>query len=145
MSRFFRIALYLTLMTGLIWYGRQYNPFLTLAMCLAEPEKYHGARIEVANETIVQQVFGDCFTVCYLGRTVTVIGDTTGVRPNEFISMIAVFDRSGYLHLEAKHIALHRRWKIWVSVLPVLFFLALFLHRYRLNLSTLQWREADRA
>ena len=53
MSRFFRIILYLTLMAGMIWYGRHYNPFLTLAMCLAEPEKYHGACIEVANETIV--------------------------------------------------------------------------------------------
>ncbi len=145
MSRFFRIILYLTLMAGMIWYGRHYNPFLTLAMCLAEPEKYHGACIEVANETIVQQVFSDRFTVRYLDRTVTVIGDTTGVRPNEFISMIALFDRSGSLRLEEKHIALHRRWKIWVSVLPVILFLALFLRRYRFDLSTLQWREADHA
>ncbi|HPI71875.1 MAG TPA: hypothetical protein PK843_17170 [bacterium] len=145
MSRFLRISLYLVLLAGLIWYGRTRDPRVTLAMCLAEPEKYHGTRIEVANETIVQQLFNDGFTIRYLGKTVTVIGDPTGLRPNEFLSMIAVFDRSGRLLLEKKHLALYRRWKIWVSVPPVLLFLIFFLRRYRLDLSTLQWQEADRA
>jgi hypothetical protein len=145
MSRFGRILLLSLGLLLLIWYGTEKNPNLTLAMCLADPEQYHGCRIEVANETIVQQVFSDSFTVRYLGRTVTVIGDTSGVRPGEFVSLIAVFDKSGRLKLEKKHIALYRRWKIWVSVLPVLLFAFLFWRRYDFDRRTLQWSEAGHA
>ncbi len=145
MNRILRILLLLTAMSALIWYGRFHNPNLTLAMCLADPEKFHGKRIEVANETIVQTVYSDSFTVRYQNRSITVIGDTQGVRPGEFLSLIAVFDRSGRLYLEKKHIALYRRWKIWVSVPPVLLFAWFFIRRYRFNWRALQWREADHA
>jgi hypothetical protein len=145
MSRLLRIFFYAAALAALIWYGRANNPNLTLAMCLADPEKYHGRRIEVANETVVQQVYSDSFTVRYLDRSVTVIGDARDVRSGDFLSLIAVFDRSGRLLLEKKHIALYRRWKIWVSIPPVLLFIWLFIRRYSFEWRTWQWREADHA
>jgi len=145
MMRLLRLLCLLVAMALLIWYGKEKNPSITLTMCLAEPEKYHGRLIEVANETIVQQVYNDSFTVRYLGRVVTVIGDTEGVRPGEFLSLIAVFDKSGKLLLQKKHIAIYRRWKIAVSVLPVLLILFLFLRQYRWNGHTAQWEKAGHA
>jgi len=145
MIRAVRILCLGLVMAWLIWFGKERNPAITLAMCLAEPEKYHGTLIQVANETIVQQVYSDSFTVRYLGRTVMVIGDTGGVRPGEFLSLLAVFDKSGRLLLQNKHVAVYRRWKIWVSVLPALMIIGLFFRCYRWEAKSWQWREADHA
>jgi hypothetical protein len=145
MTRAVRIFCLMLAMALLICYGKERNPAITLSMCLADPQKYHGTLIQVANETIVQQVFQDSFTVRYLGKTVTVIGDTDGVRPGEFLSLIAVFNKTGRLLLQKKHVAVYRRWKIWVSVLPALLIVGLFFRRFRWQAKSWQWREADHA
>jgi hypothetical protein len=141
MMRFVRVAALLLALLALIWYGATHNPTVTLAMCLAEPDRYDGCRIEVANETIVQDIFAHGFTVRYLGNSVTVKGDTTGVRKGEFLSLVVVFHKQGWLELEKLHIAIYRRWKIWVSVLPVILFAILFVRRYRFDVRHMQWQE----
>jgi len=141
MTRALRVAALLLLLALLIWYGATHNPVVTLAMCLAEPERYHGRRIEVANETVVEEIFSDRFTIRYLGHIVTVRGDTSGVKKGEFLSLVVVFHQEGWLELEKFHIAIYRRWKIWVSVLPVILFAVLFLRHYRFNARRLHWQE----
>jgi hypothetical protein len=141
MMRFARVAVWLLVLIALIWYGATHNPTVTLAMCLARPDRYDGRRIEVANETIVQDIFADGFTIRYLGHIVTVKGDTTGVKKGEFLSLVIVFHKEGWLELEKFHIAIYRRWKIWVSVLPVILFAILFFRQYRFDVRHLQWQE----
>jgi hypothetical protein len=141
MRRFARVAVLLMALVALIWYGAAHNPTVTLAMCLAEPERYDGRRIEVANETVVQDILDHGFTIRYLGKTILVKGETAGVKKGEFLSLIAVFHKEGWLELEKFHIAIYRRWKIWVSVLPVILFAFMFVRRYRFDFGRMLWQE----
>ena len=60
-KRILFVILLLFVQAGLIWYGRVYNPAITLQQCLADPERYDSARIEVATEAVITAISSDGF------------------------------------------------------------------------------------
>ena len=131
--RICRILAYVCLLAALIVYGYLYHPGVTLSDCLASPEKYDDAVIEVGNEAKVEQVFDDGFTIRQLGRRVRVTGATKDVRPGEFILLLARFHKPSSLEAVKIHIAKNRRMKIWLSTIPVLLIVAFFIKSYRFD------------
>lgn len=133
--RFLRIAIYLVILAGLMYYGRFYNPTLTLNDCLQQPEKYDGAYLELANELTVRAVYPDSFLIHQAGHIVKVVGHAPAIGVNDFIALKAVFHKAGWLELVGVRVAEQRRAKIWISVLPVLLVLYLFFRQFRFNVA----------
>jgi hypothetical protein len=131
----------LLLLASLLWYGKVYNPEITLQMCLASPERHDGAMINIGTEVTVAEVLPDGFVIRQMGRTIKVMGNAPGLGIGEFISLQAVFHRPGWLELKALHVARNRRAKIWTSVIPMALILGFFFHRYRFDWRRFEFRE----
>ena len=136
-----RIALYLLFLSLLILYGYYFHPHVTLQMCLADPQKYTGSRIEVGNEALVHEIFKDGFSIKQQNRIVPVHGMSADVKINEFVIIDATFHELGWLEAHRIRVAKKRRYKIVLSVLPVLFILILFFKRYRFDFHNLYFIE----
>ena len=143
-NRCFRLFVYFTALVGLILYGHFFFPFVTLRMCLADPERYNGTTIVIGNEATVKQVFQDGFSIVQMNRVVRVFGPTD-VKPNEFVVLRAVFHKDGWLEAKEIKVAKKRRAKIWLSVMPALFFSLYFLKRFRFNFRSLFFEEQNDA
>lgn len=140
-SRGSRIFLYLALLGALIFYGKQFHPNVTLKMCLEQPERYDETVIEVGNEAMVEHVYADSFTIRYLDHTVVVRGIHPDVKAGEFVLLRARFHKEGWLTPLEIRIAEQRRYKIWVSVLPVLLIGFYFFRKFRFNPKTFFFEE----
>ncbi len=132
-NRPLRIFIYSISLILLVLYGRYFHPFVTLQMCLANPEEYDGFTIDVGNEAVIGEVFQDGFSIEQMGQRVRVFGPTEVARPGEFITLNAVFHREGFLVVKEMRVAERRRTKIWLSVFPVLVICFIFLRRFRLD------------
>ena len=64
--------------------------------------------------------------------------DTTRLKENEYVAVIATFHKDGYLIAKRAEIAKNRRFKIWGSVIPVLFIVMIGLRFFRFN-----WRQFE--
>jgi len=140
-ARFYRILVYMFILTALIVYGFLYHPGVTLSDCLASPNQYDGAIIEVGNEAKVEKVFHDGFIIRQLGRSVRVAGTTSDVKPGEFVLLLARFHKPSSLEAIRIRIAKNRRMKIWLSVIPALLAAGYFFRRYRFDFRTLYFLE----
>ena len=139
-NRFFRLFIYSVLLLGLILYGRFFHPFVTLKMCLNEPEKYDGSTIIVGNEAVIKKIFKDGFSIVQMGVEIRVFGPTD-VEPGEFVVLQAVFHKPDRLESIKIRIAKKRRSKIWLSVFPAILVVFYFLRQYRFNFSSLYFEE----
>ena len=119
---------------GLLWYGKVKNPTITLQMCLAAPERYDGSLIEVGAEATVAQVTEDGFILQQIGRLVKVVGAVNNLRVGEFVGLVAVFHRPGWLELKKIHVAKNRRAKIWFSVIPLIVIVLFCVRHYSVDL-----------
>ncbi|MBN1559267.1 hypothetical protein JW998_03410 [candidate division KSB1 bacterium] len=138
--RLLRVAVYFSSLVLLVLYGRFFHPFVTLQMCLADPEKYDGVTIHVGNEAVIVEVLPDGFSLEQLGRRVRVLGPRD-VRVGEFIILNAVFHKEGWLEVKRMRIAEKRRAKIWLSVFPAVFICIYFVARFRFDFRTLYFEE----
>jgi hypothetical protein len=136
-----RIFLYLFVLWGLIWFGTEHHPGVTLSMCLAEPMRYDGAVIDVGNEAVVQSVSETTFAIRYLNRTIQVDGSLPASRVGQYIYLKARFIASDRLEALAIRIAEQRRSKIILSIFPAVIILFWFFRRFRLNLSAMIFEE----
>lgn len=126
------LALILAL-AGLVFYGYQKNPAITLQMCLSNPLKYDGQEISVAQEARVVHILSDGFLVKQMGRTIRVKGNPQNASPGDFVRIKAVFHKENFLVIERLYVAKGRQFKIIVSVLPALFVFYLFLRAYQFD------------
>ncbi|MBN1997698.1 hypothetical protein JW935_09110 [candidate division KSB1 bacterium] len=133
-----RIILYLSVMLGLFIYGKVKNPAVTLQMCLNNPQKYDGCEIKVGGEAKVAELTRDGFTIVQMGRKVPVKGCVPNLKPNEFVNMWVIFHKDGWLELQEIYVAVQRRSKIYLSVLPVLLITGLFLYYFKFNLRQIE-------
>jgi len=131
----------LAIMLFLLWYGKTRNPTITLQMCLNDPAAFDSTLIEISAETVVTKITPTGFVIRQMGRQVPVIGQNKGIRVNEFISLLAVFHKEGWLELVRFHIAKKRRLKIVVSILPVPIVLLIFFRQYRFRFRTFEFIE----
>ncbi len=133
MKRWIRMGGYLALLVVLIWYGKAYNPAITLAKCMADPQKYDGTTINIGTEIIVREVLSDGFIVEQMGIRVPVKGEVTGVKGGQYVALSAVFHAPGWLELKQLYIAKGRRGKIVVSLLPLGIVVLVLVRRYRFD------------
>jgi len=105
----------------LAFYSASKYPTLSLNECLQNPEAYDGCTLSWFNEPMIGEIHDDGFLLIQgQGPSIRVIADTTGLIVNKFIGMTAVFHKEGYLESKKLVVARNRRYKIWLSVLPVL-------------------------
>lgn len=118
-ARLFRITLYILVLSGLLIYGKTGNPAVTLDMCFKEPARYDGKTLSLGAAITVKEICADGFSIHQFGRIVNVKGDPAGLAPGDYISIIAIFHQDGWLELVDLHVAKGQRYKILVSLLPV--------------------------
>ncbi|MBN2103737.1 hypothetical protein JW835_06830 [bacterium] len=138
-SRFFILFVLIILLTGLCYYGGTHTPWLKLSTCLEHPEKYDGQRVTYIREPKIEKVTPEGFILNHGGDTLPVIADTTGLKANEYIGLVAIFHKEGYLEAVDMVISKNRRYKILLSVIPVLLTAFLFFRSFKINWKTMQF------
>ena len=131
--RYIRLFCFLVIMICLLFYGKVFNPAITLQMCLNNPEKYDGVVIQVRHEATVLEIKDDGFTIQEMGRVIKVVGPNKNIKENEFIDIDAVFHKSGWLELVQARIEINRRYKMIISIFPAIFVIALFFYSFRFD------------
>ena len=144
-NRWIRIFTLTGMLTALVVYGYYHNPNVTLEMCLENPEKYDGRTIAISTEPTIAEIHDGWFIFNQLGQRHKVFGDAGSGSVGDFFSMKAIFHKDSDLELVALHVAKARRWKILVSILPVLVVVFLFFKYYRFSWSTFTFLENPNA
>lgn len=142
-ARLIRITIYIVMLVGLLIYGKISNPAVTLKMCFQNPEKYDGKTLFLGSAITIKTILHDGFEINQFDRVVKVKGAATGIAAGDYISLIAIFHREGWLELVDYHVAEKRRYKILVSLLPVALALFFFCRSFTINWKTLKIRERN--
>lgn len=114
------------LITGLIGlillcaWARYSCPYPELAQIVAEPEKYSGQRVAVFIEARITAQTAEGFILTQRGTPLQVHTDIKNAPLNEFVAVAGIFQPPNSLYADTVHLAQGRRWKMAVSVLPVL-------------------------
>lgn len=95
-------------------------PYPELAQIIAQPEKYSGRRVAVFIEAKITAQTADGFILNQRGTFLQVHTDIKNAPLNEFVAAAGIFQPPNHLHADTVHLAHGRRWKMAVSVLPVL-------------------------
>jgi len=136
--------LILLALAGMIRYGYEENPAVTLQECLADPARFDGQRIIIATEVTVVRTWPDSLWIRQMGKRCTVVGAPGAAQPGEYLSLIARFHAPGWLELEALHAAKGRRAKILWSILPPLLLAAGWVAAYRFDFRKGWWEEREK-
>lgn len=127
-------GLALLILLGCLYSQYRYGN-LTLHECLTSPDQCDGASLKLGNNTRAGKVREDGFEILKGDNKITVIGSADGLKTNDYVEMIAVFHKEGYLELKDIYVRKLRELKIFISVMPVLFVLWLFIKQYRFDLT----------
>jgi len=138
-KRFALILLLLAFLIALSFYSTNIHPWIHLNQCLENPSKYDGQQVTIYREPRIGEIYPDGFQLLQeRGPSIRVYADTAGLRPGEYIGLTATFHKEGYLHVVKLLISKKRRYKIWLSVLPVLLIGGMFVRYYRLRIKPFQ-------
>lgn len=130
------ICLILMIIAGL------YNDYIykrdviELSDCMADPVKYDGEILEINLDAKIMDITEGSFTLNYRGNIIPVLQSTSG--PAEFsigdyISILGVFHKEGYLEMKKYHIHRFRNLKIVSSLIMALFFPLIFIILFRFD------------
>jgi hypothetical protein len=114
------IVVGLLLLASLCARAHYSRPYPDLAEMLAHPEQYAGKRVALFIETRVAEQTEDGFILTQRGHRLRVHTSIKDVPPNEFVAVAGIFQPPDRLHADSVRHAKGRRWKIAVSVIPVL-------------------------
>lgn len=123
-------------LTLICFWAHHSCPYPELAQIIANPEKYSGQRVAAFIEAKITAPTADGFILTQRGTRLQVHTDIRNAPLNEFVAVAGIFQPPNSLHADTVHLAPGRRWKMAVSVLPVLallFLLPLALHFDRQN------------
>jgi len=140
-ARISRITLYVLVLAGLLIYGKIGNPAVTLDMCFKDPARYDGKTLSLGAAITVKEILGDGFSIHQFGRVVNVKGNASGLTPGDYISIIAVFHKDGWLELVDYHVAKERRYKILISLLPMIMVLCFLCKSFTFDRNSYSLRE----
>jgi len=116
------------------------HPWLNIEECLQNPKKYDGKLITEYWEAKIGEIYSDGFQLIQRHAPyIRVYCDTTGLKTGEFVGLKAFFNKNGYLRAEKVTMAHNRKYKIWLSVIPVIFVLFLFIRYFNFNLKKIQF------
>ena len=101
---------------------------------MQNPEKFDGEWVTHYHEPMIGEIYADGFQLLQLNRSpIRVTADTTGLIQEKFLGLRAIFHKEGYLEAVSLHVSRNRRYKIGLSVLPVLFIGLLLIRFYRID------------
>lgn len=137
--RFIIICLLIGITIGLSYYSSHFNPWLTLDECIQNPDQNDGCMVNSFREPMICQLFNDGFILRQShGPSIRILCDTTNLTVGEYIGLKGIFHKEGYIEATAIQIAENRRYKIWLSTLPVLVIGFLFFKYFHFNLKIFQ-------
>ncbi|MFB0565714.1 MAG: hypothetical protein ACETWK_08565 [Candidatus Aminicenantaceae bacterium] len=140
-NRWINILGLLVVLICLVLYGYLSRDPVTLDKCLNNPIQYDGKDINVSIEATVVKLLSDGFFVRQMGRAIRVVGDPQNASVGDFVVMLAVFHKEGYLELKSLRVAKGRRLKVLISIPPALLVLFLLFWTYRFDLRLLLFKE----
>ncbi|MDZ7360267.1 MAG: hypothetical protein ONB46_06010 [candidate division KSB1 bacterium] len=114
------IVLGLLVLASLCAWAHYSSPYPDLTEILAHPEQFAGKRVGLFIETRVAEPTVDGFILTQRGHRLRVHTDIKDVPANEFVAVAGIFEPPDRLHAASVRHAKGRRWKIAVSVIPVL-------------------------
>jgi len=127
------------LITLLSFYGAHFHPWIELNQCLENPEEHNGQIVTHFREPTIGNIYSDGFQLLqHHGPSIRVYSDTTGLVTGEYIGLKGIFHKKGYIEAISLHVAKNRRYKIWLSVLPVLLIVGLLIKYYRFDFKKFQ-------
>ena len=135
-----------TLLILLSFYGAYFHPWIELNQCLKNPEQYDGKMVTHFREPMIGTIYSDGFQLLQRrGPSIRVYSDTTGLIKGKYIGLKGIFHKKGYIEAVSFHVAQNRRYKIWLSVLPVLLIAVFFVRYYRFDFKKFQIKVKDYA
>jgi len=140
-----KISVYTLILIFLIIYSKVSYPHVTLDMCLKEPDKYDNYSIFIINEITVSKITDNGFLINHEGSDYTVIGALENVKDNDYLTIRAIFHKEGWLELQQGHVVKNRRLKVYLSAIPVLIIVSLFMLIYRFNFRYFRFEERKNA
>ena len=145
-QRIIKISILLFLLLALSYYGAHFHPWIETSDCLDRPGEYDGKLVTLYSEPMIGEIYSDGFQLLQKHRPpIRVYSDTTGLHTGEFIGLRATFHREGYLQAVSLRVARNRRYKIWLSILPVIFIGIALLHFFRINWKPFQIEQRKHA
>ena len=133
-NRFIVIIALLITLIALALYTVHSHPWISIEECLQNPDEFDGELVTHYHEPMIGEMFSDGFQLLQPNRPpIRVIADTTGLIQGKFLALRAIFHKEGYLEVVALHVSRNRRYKIGLSVLPVLFVGLLLIRFYRID------------
>jgi hypothetical protein len=134
------------LLIGICLVAKYRHPWISLTECLADPEKYDGQRVWQFREPRVGKIEGNGFWLLQRqGATIFVDCDTTGLRENSYLGMVAVFHQSGTLEAKRIQLAPKRREKMAVSLAPAFIIGLLLIRSFTVDRKRMVVRPRNRA
>jgi hypothetical protein len=115
-----RIIIGLILLFALCAGAQFTRPYPELADILAQPEKYAGKRVAIFIEAQITKQTEEGFILTQRGDQVAVHSNIKDAPINEFVTVAGIFQPPNHIHADTVHLAKGRRWKIAVSIIPVL-------------------------
>jgi hypothetical protein len=115
-----RIITGLIVLTLICAWAQYSCPYPELAQMLKNPEQYAGKRVAVFIEARVKAHTADGFRLDQRGAQLQVHSAVKNAPLDEFVSVAGIFQPPNHLHADTVHLARDRRWKMAVSVIPVL-------------------------
>ncbi|MCI0698421.1 hypothetical protein L0337_41290 [candidate division KSB1 bacterium] len=95
-------------------------PYPDLAEILGNPQKFAGQRVAVFIEARIAERTEDGFILAQRGHRLRVLANVKEAPLGEFVAVQGVFQPPNHLRAETIRLAQGRRWKIAISVIPVL-------------------------
>jgi hypothetical protein len=142
----YRIFIGLALLALLGAWANYSCPYPDLAEILGNPQIFAGRRVAVFIEAKVAERTEDGFILVQRGHRLRVQTNIAEAPLGEFVVVEGLFRPPDYLQAETVHLASGRRWKMAVSVIPVLL-LAVLLPmtlRFDRRSKTLTWRSESK-
>ncbi len=139
--RILMIVSSLTLLSLLCIHFAHHSPWLSLDACLKNPEKFDGELVTSFREPRISEIYSDGFLLTQkAGDSIKVLSDTSGLVINKYVGLSATFHKEG--HLKAIHLKVseNRRYKIGLSIIPVLLIAFLFFRFFKWDKDAKSWR-----
>jgi hypothetical protein len=122
------------LLIGICLVAKFNHPWISLNECMSDPERYDGKRVWQFREPRVGKIESEGFWLLQRqGVTVFVKCDTSGLKDNSYLGMVAVFHKPGMLEAERIQLAPKRREKMAVSLIPAVAVCLLLIRSFRFD------------
>jgi hypothetical protein len=149
-SRIAWVAVCLAVIAGLCLLRVRIYSDTTLLDVYSAPTGFDGVVVDLATEAIIVYVDEDSFVLRELEQEIRVHGHVDPEDVGRFVHVRGTFhpaqvDQPAWIEPVGVHVHKGRRWKIWVSLLPLTWLAFLFLSSFRLapGRCALELRERD--